>query len=114
MTQEGQPLRGGRLVVAAPAGSRLEELLATYESAKAAAADAESRYKAVTDAIKAELSSANPGVAEMTLAGQPGLPRLSMTWVRPWRLDTKRFKEDHPHLYVQYATQSGHWDLRAL
>jgi hypothetical protein len=111
MTQE-QPEARNRLPVFAQPGSRVEELLAAYEPAKAAAEEASGRYKAITDAIKAELASANPGVREMLLSGMPGLPQLRMTWVEPLRFDTKRFKEDHPVEYVRYTRQGGNWDLR--
>jgi hypothetical protein len=109
MTEERQP----RLLVTAEPGSRREELLASYESAKAAAEEAASRFKTITDALKADLSGAYPGVEGMTLSGAPGLPRLSMSWRKSWRVDTRRLKEEQPLLYVQYAVQSGTWDLRA-
>lgn len=103
-----------RVVVTAEPGSRLEELLASYEPLKAAAEEAAGRFKAVTDAIKAELPDARPGAPELTLTGAPGMPALSLTWKRPWKFDTGQFKKDHPLLYVTYASQGGHWELRAL
>jgi hypothetical protein len=50
----------------------------------------------------------------MTLAGPPGMPALSLTYVESWRLDSKRLKEEDPRKYVQYAKKSAHWELRAL
>lgn len=100
------------LSVLAPPGSRLEELLASYEAAKAAAETATSRFKAITDGIKSELSGTYPGTAEMILSGAPGLPSLKLAWRLTWRLNSKQLKEDNPLLYVQYAEQSGTWELR--
>lgn len=98
--------------VTAPPGSRLEELLASYEGAKAAAEEATARFEAITGAIKAELSSAYPGTGDISLSGAPGLPRLKMTWLHPWRFDSKRLKEENPLMYVRYAKQGGHYELR--
>ncbi len=114
MTAEPQQQVPSRVAVTAPPGSRLEELLASYEVAKAAAEAAAGRFKAVTDGIKAELASANPGVPDITLGGAPGMPRLRMTWKRPWRVDEKRLKAEDPALYVRYAVRGGHWEMRQL
>lgn len=111
MTEQERP---PRLAVTAPAGSRLEELLAAYESVKASAEEAASRFKTLTDAVKAELSAAHPGATDMVLTGAPGLPALRLAWVESWRLAAKRLKEDDPHTYVKYAEKNGHWELRAL
>lgn len=98
-------------VMAVP-GSRLEELLASYESAKADSEAAVQRFEAITAAIKAELSAAVPDTPEIGLSGKPGLPRLKLSWIRPWRFDSKRLKEEDPLTYVRYAVQGGHWELR--
>lgn len=100
------------IITAAP-GSRLEQLQASYEAAKAAAEEANHRFEAVAKAIKAELAQAAPGSADqVVLSGAPGLPRLKMTWMRPYRFDSKQFRADHPELYVRYETRGGHWELR--
>lgn len=99
--------------VLAPAGSRLEDLLARYEPLKAAAEEAASRFKDLTDAIKAEVTSANPGVTSLALGAGPGMPVLLLTWVEQWRVDSKRLKEESPVTYVRYAKKSGRWELRA-
>ena len=99
--------------VLAHPGTRLEQLLASYESLKAARDEASDRFDALTDAIKAELTATVPkGTEAISLGGSPALPRLRMTWTRPWRFDSKRFRAEHPRLYVQYERQGGHWDLR--
>jgi hypothetical protein len=101
------------VMLLAPPGSRLEELLASYESAKAAAEEAAARFEAVTQGIKAELANAAPGATSIGLAGGPGLPRLRLSWRTPWQFDTKSFKRDYPVLYVKYGSQGGRWELRA-
>lgn len=92
-------------------GSRLEQLHAEYVEAKAAAAEAESRAKAATEALKLELTEAAPGAAKVELAGSAG-PRLSLGYVETWRFDSTKFKKDNPVTYVQYAKKSGSWVLR--
>ena len=99
--------------VYAQPGSRLEELLAAYGPAKAAAADAKARLEAVTSALKAELTAAaGPDARAIALSGGPGLGRLRLAWVPRWEFRVKDFKADHPVLYVQYGHQGGRWELR--
>jgi hypothetical protein len=103
------------ITVTAYPGTRLEQLLASYESAKAAADEAKARYEALTDSIKAELDAATPeGTREIILSGPPGLPQLRMAWKTPYRFDVKRFRLENPVLYVQYEVQGGHWDMRMV
>jgi hypothetical protein len=112
MTHQEEPAR--RVPVTAQPGSRLEELLASYEPLKAAAEEAASRFKAVTDALKAELPALAPeGTTAITLSGAPGLPVLHQTWVSSWKFDVKQLKADDPVTYVRYASKGGHWELRA-
>jgi hypothetical protein len=111
MTQQPGTAVTARLT-AAP-GSREEELLARYESAKAAKEDAVARYEAVCAALKNEMAvAAPPGSTDITLAGPPSLPRLRLRWLAPWRFDSKRFKAERPEDYVRYEVRGGHWDLR--
>ena len=94
-------------------GSRLEQLLASYESVKAAYEEAQARMNALTDALKAEMSASAPqGTQEILLTGPPGLPQLRMRWQSPYRFDVKRFRNENPALYVQYETRGGHWEIR--
>jgi hypothetical protein len=114
MTGPGAAAAALRPVVlfAAP-GSRMEELLASYESAKAAKEDAGARFDALVAALKNELAATAPaGSTDIALAGPPGLPRLRMRWKTPYRFNSKQFKEDNPFLYVQYEVQGGFWELR--
>lgn len=93
-------------------GSRLEQMHAAYADAKAAADDATEKLKAITDAIKLELSQAAPeGATKVDLVG-PG-PSLRLSWSETWRFDSRRFKAEDPETYVRYAKKSGAWTLRA-
>lgn len=100
------------LLDAAP-GSRLEELQAGYESAKASFEDAKARFEALTTALKNELAAAAPeGSTDVLLNSAPGLPRLRMKWLRPYRFDSKRFRAENPAMYVRYEVRGGHWEIR--
>jgi hypothetical protein len=100
------------VVLTAPPGSRLEQLHASYADAKAAADEASARVKAITDAIKLELTAAAPEERRIELAGDTG-PTLRLTYTERWTLDTKRMKAEDPHTYVRYAKKGGAWSLRA-
>lgn len=108
--QPEQPPTAPVTVLAAD-GSRLAQLLAAYEPAKAAAEEAKQRYEALTLAIKIELTTAQPHAGRIMLSGAPGLPRLKLAWRDTVRLDAKRLKNDLPDLYTLYAVQSGNWTL---
>ena len=108
----GEPRQ--RLPVTVAPGSRLEDLMARYDMLKAEYEEAKARWEELTGAIKAEGTAASPGATAMTLAGPPGMPALSLTYVESWRLDSKRLKEEDPRTYVQYAKKTAHWELRAL
>lgn len=113
MTGQQPEARPAAVPVTAAPGTRLEQLLASYESAKAAADEAKTRFEALTDAIKAELAASVPdGTTEIALSGSPALPRLRMAWKQPYRFDVKRFRAECPALYVKYEARSGHWELR--
>ena len=94
--------------------TRLAELQAHYDGAKAAYEEAKARLEAVASALKAEMAASAPeGTTEILLTGSPAAPQLKLTWKRPYRFDVKRFRAEHPRMYVQYEVQSpGHWELR--
>jgi hypothetical protein len=107
------PDSAGSVQLTALGGTRLEELLAGYESAKAAFEDARARFEAVTAALKNEMASSAPeGSKDIALSGTPGLPRLRLRWKTSWRCDVKKFRAERPELYVKYEKQSGTWELR--
>lgn len=99
--------------VAAPSDSRLAQLQAEYADAKSAADAAGERLKAITDAIKLELTTAAPEHTKIDLAGGPG-PAMRLSYVERWSLDTRRMKAEDPLTYVRYAKKGGAWTLRAL
>ncbi len=110
--QENPPAPAPVTLTARP-GSRLEELQASYDSAKAAKEDAVARFDALTTAIKVEMAAAAPpGTTDITLDSASGLPRLRLKWLMPYRFDSKRFKAEHPDIYVRYEVRGGNWTLR--
>ena len=102
------------VAVLAADGTRLAQLLAAYEPAKAAAEEAAQQYEALTQAIKIELTTAHPQAERVMLSGAPGLPRLRLAWVRSVRLNSRKLKQELPALYDLYAVQSGHYELRRM
>lgn len=100
-------------VVQPQPGSRLEQLQAVYADAKARADEASAQLKAITDAIKTELTALAPiGETRIALQSEAG-PRLRLTYSEAWRLDSKRLKAEVPETWVRYAKKSGSWTLRA-
>jgi hypothetical protein len=98
--------------VETPHGSRLEQLHEAYAGAKAAAEEATTRLKAITDALKVELTQAAPeGASRIELVGEAG-PRLRLTYSESWRLDSRQLKAEDPETYVRYAKKSGSWTLK--
>lgn len=100
--------------VVAEQGTRLEQLHAAYADAKAAADEAAARLKAITDALKVELTAAaGPEARRIELTSGPG-PALRLTYTESWRLDSKRLKAEHPETWVAYAKKGGSWTLKAV
>lgn len=95
-------------------GSRLEQLAAQYDMARAEADKAAAALKAITDGIKAELAQAAPGETDIRLDSDLLAAPLRMLHKTSWRVDTKKLKSEAPEIYVRYATQSGSWELRAV
>lgn len=89
-------------------GSRLAELVAVYDHAKATADAAAERLKVVTDAIKAEAILQAPAATCIELTG--AVP-LRLVCREQWRIDTKRLKTEDPFTYVRYAKKSVTWSL---
>lgn len=109
-----QPVHGVPVQAEIPAGSRLESLLAAYADLKPRADDLTARLKSVTDAIKAELTAAQPGAGRIDVTHEVLTQPLRLTYVESWRLDTKRLKADAPEIYVRYAVKGSKWELRGL
>lgn len=110
MTTQPTPQDAGPLIVQPDADTRLAQLHAAYSDAKAAADAAEKQLKAITDAIKLELTQAAPeGTTKVDLVGN-GVP-LRLSWTESWRLDSRKLKAEDPETYVRYAKKSGAWRL---
>lgn len=90
-------------------GSRLEQLQAMYDDARARAEEAAERFGMIKKGIEAELAAAAPGARVIALGGP--VP-LTMSWRAPMRFDQKRFKEENAYLYASYCKPGGHWELR--
>jgi len=99
-------------------GTRLQQLHAAYDQAKADADAAAERLKGISDAIKLELSnnlqSSSPGSTKVLLTGTEGATPLQLTYVESWRVDAKKLKAENPLAYVTYAVKSGSWRLSAV
>lgn len=95
--------------------SRLAQLHAEYAAAKAAADGANEKLKAITDAIKVELTNTDPNQRRFELVPANGVeaPALRLTYTETWRFDSTKFKKDDPETYVRYAKKSGSWRLAA-
>lgn len=102
------PERHTEIIDVGAHGSQLADLAALYPELKAAADAATERLKAVTDAIKHELSKIPADRVELR---HPAI-RLTLSRVESWRLDTKRLKAERPETYVEYARKSESYVLR--
>lgn len=115
--QSEQPTEPPPFAVVPGPEDRLAALHAQYADAKAAKDAADEHYKAITDAIKAELlkaaAAADPTNTRVELRSAYG-PALRLTNSRPWRVDTNRLKAEQPYIYAAYAKQGDQWSLRAL
>lgn len=92
--------------------SRLDQLLAQYDLAKAEADKAAETLKPITDGIKSELAAQladGETVLEVTSDHLARPMRLSN--VESWRVDAKKLKAEDPLTYVRYAVQGHSWKL---
>lgn len=103
-----------RVTIRPVPNSRLEQLLAQYEQAKAAADEAGKTLKAITDGIKLELTNAAPGATSIDVTGELLTRPLRLHAKESWRVDAKKLKAEDPATYVRYATKSVVWELRAV
>lgn len=110
---ETPPIEPQPVTVQPRANSRLAQLHAAYADAKAVADDAAEKLKAITDAIKVELTSVDPNGRRFELVPAKGVQArpLQLTFVESWRLDSTRLKKEHPETWVAYAKKGGSWRL---
>lgn len=94
--------------------TRLRALHAAYPAAKAAADDAAANLRALTDALKIELTEAVIGAERIVLPAAGDAPALRLARTETWRLDTARLKREQLATYVAYAKKSESWVLRAV
>jgi len=94
--------------------TRLAQLLAQYDLAKAERDKAAEAFEAISAAIKAELVNAAPGAHDIRVE-HPELARpLRLFAVESWRIDAKKLKAESPETYVRFAKKSTAWQLRAV
>lgn len=101
------------VLVEPPADSRLATFHALYAEAKAEADAANEKLKAITDAIKIELTQVAPEERRLELRTN-GAPTLRLTYSEAWRVDSSRLKRDAPEVYKTFAKKSGSWKLKAV
>lgn len=107
------PVEPAPLTVAAEPESRLEQLHALYPVLKAQAEDAAQKFKAVTDAIKLELTALSPEEKRFELTSSAEAPPLRLTWSVSRRIDSARLKREQPGIFEAYVKPSGSWTLKA-
>lgn len=110
---ETPPIEPGPTLVQPRGNSRLASLHAAYADAKAAVDAAGEQLKAITDAIKVELTAIDPNERRFELRPANGVTArpLQLTYVESWRLDSTRMKREQPETWVTYAKKSGSWRL---
>lgn len=96
-------------------GSRLELLAAAYRDAAKAADEANKRLTEIKDAIKVELSLAQPDSEDIRLWSPVLEKPLHFHYIPPsWYVDSKRMKKEDPVTYVKWAKEkAGYWKLEA-
>ena len=108
------PASPGAQVVVPEPETRLAQLLAQYDLAKAESDKAAETLKAITDAVKAELVQQAPGANDIRVESEHLARPLRLLAVTSWRVDARKLKEEAPEVYVRYAKQSTAWTLRGI
>lgn len=94
--------------------SRLDQLTARYETAKALAKQASDEFEDLKTSLKAELASRHPEQKRVVLSSPHLLTPLELKAVPSWRFDSKRCKAERPDIYAAFAKQSTSWRLEAV
>lgn len=94
--------------------SRLAQLAAQYDLAKAEADKAATDLKAITNAIKLELTNAAPGETSIDLVSDDLVNPLRLVAVESWRIDATKLKSERPETYVRYTVKGTSWTLRRV
>ncbi|MCW2496073.1 hypothetical protein [Jatrophihabitans sp.] len=104
----------GGAVVKPRGRSKLDQLAGLYDAVKAEKDEAEKKLKAITDAIKVELTEAAPGETSIDLVSESLAKPLRLMAVTSYRIDSTKLKEEHPEIYTAYAKPSTAWTLRQV
>jgi hypothetical protein len=108
------PVKAEPPVIRPDVDSRLAQMSAQYDIAKAEADKAAEALKAISDAIKVELVKAAPGAHDIRLDAE-GLERpLRLLAVTSQRVDSKALKADLPQVWETYAKPSTAWRLERV
>lgn len=91
--------------------SRLGQLLAQYDLAKAEAKKAEEALKAITDGIKAELIAVAPDAKTIDVASKHLARALRLNAVTSTSVDSARLKVEQPLVFAQFSKSSTSWRL---
>lgn len=94
--------------------TRLAGLLEQYESLKAAADEANSRFEACKDAIKALVAGEHPEARRVVVRSAGLSAPLELVAVEQMRFDTKKFKAVAPLEYCRFTYKSTSWQLRRV
>jgi hypothetical protein len=101
-------------VVRPEADSRLAQMSAQYDLAKAEVDKATEALKTITDAIKVELVKAAPGAHDIRLDAE-GLDRpLRLQAVVSRRVDSQTLKTSYPAIYAACSSPSTSWRLERV
>lgn len=90
-------------------GSRLAQLAADYELAKAEAEESKARFEELKNELKAELRGVHPEADRIELTSVP-VP-LTVKRVVAWKIDSKLLKAERPEVWVSYAHKTESWRL---
>lgn len=93
--------------------SPLYPLLARYDAAHAAYEAAKERYDSLRAGIKSMAYTHIDAEHDAVVIDLPDMLRapLKLSYRTQRRLDTGKFKAEHPDLYDQYALPTGSWFL---
>ena len=97
-------------------GSRLEQMLAMHEAAKAAVADAKARLAALEAGIMSEAAAVYPGYPAIDIAGTATRPPLRMRWHQgSWYVPAEELRNKHRDVWDELRQrQKGHWQLHPV
>jgi hypothetical protein len=108
------PTKPAPTTVEAKPDTRLAQLSAQYDLAKAEVDKATETLKAITDGIKAELVKSAPGASDVRLRAE-GLERpLRLLEVTARRVNSQRLKAEQPAIWATYSDESTSFRLERV